>query len=235
MSVDRSITQRSHLYFALFFLLMLAAFWRTYFTRLFDQESFRMHLHGMTLLTWCTLLVLQPYLIRTRRTLWHRRLGKLSYGVVPLLMFTTYDLLRYRMHKQGAVDPAAVALVINALVAFLLFYALAIYFRKEMPLHARFMVCTVFPMFTPVTDRIINIYFPSTLSSFPTLMGYPNVPLFGFVLADLILIGLSVWDWRAHRRLVFPFALIVLLLYHASFNFLYAYPFWQNFSNWLMQ
>ena len=52
-------------------------------------------------------------------------------------------------------------------------------------------------------------------STFPLLNGQPNVMLFGFALADVILVGLCIWDWRSHRRLnVFPIALVVLLAYH---------------------
>jgi len=234
MSLDRSINNRSYLYFLLFFFLMVIAFWKTYFTKIFDQENYRMHLHGAALVLWCTMLIVQPYLIRTRKTAWHRLVGKFSYLLVPVLVLTTYDLLRYRMHTLPSIEYASVALVINALIAYLIFYGLAINYRKNSALHSRFMVCTVFPFITPVTDRIIHIYFPSLTKFFPTLVGYPNVPLFGFALADITLIALSIWDWKAHKRLVFPLALLVLLIYHYSFNFFYQYKFWQLFSDWLM-
>lgn len=236
MNLDKSINLRSYLYFGLFFLCMLVAFWTTYFTKLFGQENFRMHLHGITLIIWCMMLVIQPYLIKTGNRKLHRLIGKISYALVPVLLFTTFDLLHYRMKALNTVDYASVALVFNALVAFTIFYGLAIYFRKNPALHARFMICTVFPMVTPVTDRIIHIYFPKVLPYFPKLMGVPNVPLFGFVLADIILIGLSIWDWKATRRLtVFPVALVILLIYHYSFNYFYQYRFWQVFSEWIMQ
>jgi hypothetical protein len=236
MNLDKSINLRSYLYFGLFFLCMLAAFWTTYFTKLFTQENYRMHLHGIALILWCSMLVVQPYLIKTGKRKLHRLIGKFSYALVPVLLFTTYDLLRYRMNTLETVEYASVALVINALVAFIILYGLAIYFRKNPALHARYMICTVFPMFTPVTDRIISIYFPEMLPWFPTLMGIPNVPLFGFLLADIILIGLSIWDWKANRSLsVFPVALIILLIYHYSFNYFYQYRFWQVFSDWIMQ
>lgn len=236
MNLDKSINLRSYLYFGLFFLFMLLAFWNTYFTKLFNQENFRMHLHGVTLIVWCSMLVIQPYLIKTGKRKLHQLIGKFSYVLVPLLLFTTFELLHYRMKVIKAVEYASVALVFNALVAFVIFYGLAIYFRKNPALHARYMICTVFPMFTPVTDRIIAIYFPESLPYFPTLLGVPNVPLFGFLLADVMLIGLSIWDWKTTRRLsVFPVALVILLIYHYSFNYFYQYRFWQVFSDWIMQ
>src|SRR5262245_34683753 len=143
MSLDRSINQRSYLYFILFFLLMVVAFWKTYFIRVFNQENYRMHLHGIALVLWCAMLIVQPFLIRARKKGWHRLVGKFSYVLVPLLVFTTYDLLRYRIHTMPSMDYAFVALVINSLIAYLIFYGLAIYHRRNSALHSRFMVCTV--------------------------------------------------------------------------------------------
>ena len=165
----------------------------------------------------------------------HRWIGKFSFVLVPLLVLTTFDLLRYRIQSQPAIDYAFMALVINALIAFIIFYSLAIYHHKKQALHARYILCTIFPFFTPATDRIISIYFPSTLEYFPLLNGQPNVMLFGFLLADIILIGLCIWDWRSHRRVnVFPFALFVLLTYHYSVFTFYQYNFWKNFCDWLI-
>lgn len=233
MSLDRSINQRSFIYLTGFYLLIIIAFWKTYFTKISDQENFRMHVHGAALLLWCAMLALQPYLIRRKSFYWHRLIGKFSYWLVPILLFTTYDLLRYRMSSISQVDPIAVALVLNALIAFTIFYCLAIYYRKNAALHGRWMLCTVFPFITPVTDRILHIYFPGITAKFPLLNGSPNVPLFGFALADSILIGLSLWDWHKHKRIVFPIALVILLVYHYSFNYFYQYKFWQNFCEWL--
>ncbi len=235
MKLERTLFEKSYIYFLSFFLLVLSAFWLTYITRIFEQENYRMHLHGTTLFLWCLMLIVQPLLIKKKMYLIHRRIGQFSYVLVPALVFTTLDLLRYRVKSQPAIDYVFVALVVNALIAFIILYGLAIYHRKKSTIHARYMLCTVFPFFTPATDRIISIYFPSTLKYFPMLTGHPNVMLFGFALADIVLIGLCIWDWRSHRRLnVFPVALVVLLCYHYSVNTFYQYNFWKSFSDWLI-
>ncbi len=235
MKLERTIFEKSHIYFLIFFLLVLAAFWLTYITRIFEQENYRMHLHGIALFLWCFMLITQPLLIKKKMNLVHRRIGRFSYVLVPVLVFTTFDLLRYRVKSQPVLDYAFVALVFNALIVFIILYGLAIYYRKESLLHARYMLCTIFPFFTPATDRIISIYFPSTLQYFPMLNGHPNVMLFGFALADSILIGLCIWDWKSHRRLnVFPLALLVVLMYQYTVNTFYLYDFWKTFCEWLI-
>jgi hypothetical protein len=235
MKLERTLFEKSHFYFLGFFLVVLSAFWLTYITRIFEQENYRMHLHGATLFLWCLMLFVQPLLIRKKMYLIHRRIGRLSYVLVPVLVFTTLDLFRYRIKSQPAIDYSSVALILNALIAFVILYGLAIYYRKKSAVHARYMLCTIFPFLTPATDRILFVYFPSTIEYFPMLNGQPNVMLFGFVLADIILIGLCIWDWTSHRRLnVFPVALAVLLFYHYSVNTFYQYNFWKSFSDWLI-
>ena len=198
-----------------------------------------MHTHGIILVLWCIMLISQPYLIRTKRISWHKRNGKFSYLLVPLMVVTTIDLLKFKLrglNSLGTMDYFFIALVINALIAFVIFYGLAILNTKKPAIHARFMICTVFPMFTPVTDRIIHIYLPAVLSYLPRIEGNPIAPTAGFLLADLILIGLSIWDWRSHKRWnVFPVALIILLIYHYSVLNFYNFGFWKTFCNWFVK
>lgn len=232
MSLERSLYQRSYFYFIIFFVFVLVGFWLTYFVKILDMESYRMHVHGIVLLLWCAMLIAQPYLIRTRRYALHKRTGAFSYILVPLIVATTLDLFHFRLRNSslGPVDLAFVALVVNALIVFVILYGLAIYNRKKPAIHGRYMICTVFPMFTPVTDRIIQAHFPFLLKYLPTIGDEPAVPLVGFLLADLILLGLCMWDWRSHRRWnVFSVALALLLLYHYSFLNFYKFPFWKSF------
>lgn len=238
MKLERTIFRHSYIYFIIFFLLMVWGFWYTYFTRIREQENFRMHAHGAALITWCLMLIIQPYLIRLKNTKLHRAIGKFSYVLVPVLIFTTIDLLRFKLQnvpKPGNLDYFFIALVINALFVFLVIYALAIYHRRNSTIHARYMICTAFPMFTPITDRIISIHFPSWLAYAPKIDEVPIAPVYGFLLADLLLVGLCIWDWRSHKRWnVFPFVLILLLCYHVSVFTFYQYEWWQNLCKWLI-
>jgi hypothetical protein len=236
MKLEKSIYQKSWLYFIVFFLFMLWGFWLTYFTKILDQENYRMHLHGAALILWCLMLIVQPYLIRSKKVKLHKKIGKFSYLLVPFLLFSTIDLLKYRLHGKAALsnsDNFFIALVLNALLIFLILYGLAIYHRRKGTIHSRYMLCTAFPLFTPITDRIIGIHFPSLLSYVPTIDGKPIAPIFGFAFADLLLIGLCIWDWRSHKRWnVFPFVLLLLISYHISVLTFYKYPFWVKFCQW---
>ena len=78
---------------------------------------------------------------------------------------------------------------------------------------------------------LIAVNAPSLIGLLPRIEGNPVLPVVGFAAADLILLALSWWDWRANRRLgVFPVALAVLLVYHAGTLALHRVPAWNAFA-----
>jgi hypothetical protein len=238
---DSTLYRHSSKFFVLFLALMVLAFWPSYFTRLFEQPSFWFHAHGIALTLWCVLLVVQAQLIRTRRRPLHRLLGKTSYVLAPAVAVVTTLFVHYRVAPGlRGVSPLPpfvlhfLALTLISIVAFALFYGLAIWFRRDAQVHARWMICTVFPLFTPVTDRLIGAYFRPVVGLVPQIDGSPILPAAGFLLADLLLVALTLWDWRANRRLVFPAALAALLVYHAGALTLHRAAPWNAFCVWFL-
>ena len=229
-------------FFVLFLALAVWAFWPSYFARLFEQPDAWFHAHGVVLTAWLVMLVTQAQLIRTGRRVWHRRVGKLSYVLAPAVVAISAVFVHRRV-AAGLQDvpqlPAIalhfLALTLGSLVVFAIFYALAIGRRRNAHAHARWMVCTVFPLVTPVTDRLIAAYAPFLIALVPRIAGSPILPAVGFALADSIVLGLAVWDWRANgRRQVFPAALGVLLVYHASALTLHRVTLWNDFCVWFL-
>jgi hypothetical protein len=239
--VPPALHRLSPRFFVVFLVLTVWAFWPSYFSRLFDQPTVLHHAHGAVLALWLVMLVMQAQLIRTQRRSLHRQLGKLSYVVAPAVVLVTTAFVHQRLAPlAGAAElPAAalhsLALMLGSLAAFAVFYGFAIAKRRDSQTHARWMVCTVFPMFTPVTDRLIAVNAPSLIGVLPRIEGNPVLPVVGFAAADLILLALSWWDWRANRRLgVFPVALGVLLVYHAGTLTLHRVPAWNAFAAWFV-
>lgn len=239
---DNRFYRNSAWFFAAFLAFTVWAFWPSYFARLFEQPSLLFHAHGIALTAWCVLLVAQAQLLRTGRRPLHRALGKVSYVLVPALLAITVSFVHYRMGGPvplGTPLPGGVlrslALMLNSLVVFAVFYGLAIWFRRDRQVHGRYMVCTVFPLFTPVTDRLIAANFPELIAFVPRVDGSPVLPVAGFLLADAILLVLCAWDWIRNRRAnVFPVALAVLLAYHASVLTLHRSAAWSAFCGWFL-
>lgn len=237
-----AVFRHSPLFFVVFLALTVWAFWPSYFARLFEQPNVWFHAHGIVLLVWLTMLVVQAQLIRTQRRSLHRALGKFSYVVAPAVVVVTAIFIHQRVSAGVAglpvLPPAALyflALTLPSLVAFALFYGLAIRARRDSQTHARWMVCTVFPLFTPVTDRLLGAHLPAVIGLVPRVEGSPVLPVAGFAAADLIVLALALWDWRAHRRLdAFPVALGVLLAYHVGTLTLHRVPLWSAFCEWFL-
>jgi hypothetical protein len=242
MRAEPALYRNSPRLFALFLLGLVVAFWPSYFARLFEQPSFFFHLHGIALTLWAVMLVAQAQLIRTGRRALHRRIGKASYVVAPAVVAITASFVHYRVAGSlptfERLPPFVLyflALTLNSLLVFAAFYALAIYYRRDAGRHARWMISTVFPLFTPITDRLIGAHWPALAAFAPRIGGSPILPVFGFALADLILLALAAWDWRANRRAdVFAPALAALGLYHVSVLTLYRVPAWHAFCAWFL-
>ena len=223
--------------FATFMLAMILAFWPSYFSRLAEQPSPHHHAHGVAMTLWLGLLVTQAGLMRSGRKTLHRQLGLLSYALVPVIVVVTARFAHYTLQEVPALGSYGLfflALVLLTLVAFVTLFALAMIYRGQPAVHARFMIATLFPLFTPVTDRLIGRFAPSLFTLVPTLDGSPLVQCTGFLLADAILAGLAVWDWRRNQRRVFLVALAIVVVYQASVLTFHRFGFWQAFGPWFL-
>ncbi len=238
MKTDRFLYDYSALVFVLFFVFALWAFWPSYYSHMGDQEEVRYHTHGIAMTLWCMMLIGQAWLIRKKRFVLHRRLGSFSYFLMPVLLILTLNLVHHLLSSRERWDNISLyslALMVNATIVLAILYGLAIHHRRRPLLHARYMLGTIFPLFTPVTDRLIYGHFKPLLNYMPTIDGRPVAPVAGFLLADLILLFLVYWDWKTHQRLdVFPKILALLLIYHGSVLFFYRFAFWEKFGNWFL-
>jgi hypothetical protein len=240
--VPPALNRFSAPFFVAFLALAVWAFWPSYFARLFEQPNVWFHAHGIVLTLWLAMLVAQAQLIRTQRRSWHRALGKLSYAVAPALVIITTVFVHQRVSPGlvgvAQLPPVALyflALTVPSLAVFALFYGFAMRARRDSQTHARWMLCTVFPLFTPVTDRLIGAHLPALIGVVPRIAGNPVLPAVGFAAADLIVGALAWWDWRTNRRLnVFPVALGVLLVYHVGTLTLHRVPLWNAFCVWFL-
>jgi hypothetical membrane protein len=238
VQLDLFLYTRSVFAFILFFGLALWAFWTSYYGKLHEDMAWSMRFHGMAMTAWCLMLILQPLLIRLQKNKLHRLTGKLSYIIAPLIVITGAHLAQITVRDMEAGTALYyfwIALMFISLLAFAILYGLAMWNRKKPLIHARYMVCTIFPLFTPITDRLIYKYFPELISLVPMLEDMPLVQLIGFALADILLITLLIWDWMAHKRLnVFPVVLLVMGIFQLSVLTFYKFSLWKQIGNWIM-
>ncbi|GEM_PF-728268 len=238
LKANKHLYRYSGIYFVVFFILALIAFWSSYYSRLTASMDFEVHFHGITMTLWCIMLISQAFFVRFKKFSWHRFSGRLSYILVPLVILSGFNIAHYTIENVPVGHPARYyqsALMFNSIVVFAIIYGLAIYFRKKPLQHARYMVCTILPFITPITDRIIFKYIPALVDYAPTADGIRMVPALGFLLGQVILISLILWDWKKNKQLnAFVIVWIPLTIYHLSVLHFYQYPFWHSFTEWLM-
>ena len=193
-------------------LLAILAFWPVYVTKLPFEAELYVHLHTAGVVVWMAFLIAQPLLIRYGRRPLHRRVGKLSYALVPFILVTSLLLAHSRAgamtQEAFARDGDGLYLPLAAMVLFFICYVLAIRNRRDPFIHSRYMIATLLPLIDPVTFRLLLFYSPLT----PSDMVFPAI---GYLLTDSILLLLA-WADRNEPRAgkVFLRLLPVFLLVH---------------------
>ena len=142
-SVEIFMMESAYKNLSIFFIIMLSfivlGFFRTYFSLFptFNGITTIQNFHGITLLCWFAMLIIQPMLIRYGKYKWHRILGKASYILMPLVLISLYLTVRggYIRHTKELPDEidsltGALALDFGNIIAIALFYILAI--RKNL-------------------------------------------------------------------------------------------------------
>jgi hypothetical protein len=219
---------RSGPYFAGLLLLALISFWPSYLSQLGAQSAYT-HLHAFLAAVWMVMLIAQPILIRRGRRDYHRAIGRISYGLVPLIL-VSMTLLAHSRIARIALDAYALQtyvlyLQVSLIMVFGLCYTAAIVTRRDMAVHARFMICTGFTLIDPVVIRLMFWIHDS-----PTW----NYQWFTFGLTDLVIVTL-IWLERGARRgrWVFPAMLVVFVASQLpALVSLTNTAAWQAFARW---
>ena len=235
--MDRALHRNATFALASLFLFAFWGFWPNYFSQLLDQSNWRFHFHSVSLISWCLLMVLQAYLIRSNKRATHRATGKLSYLIVPLIIVSTILLSHYQEKPRDLdVGMFGIAIVTTLLLQFVFAYGLAIYHRHSPTIHARFMICTALPMIPPIYARILIFFLPPERAQFlPQIAGFPLYSVFTDSLVNVILIALSVWDWKSRQRLnVFPVVLAAFVLFQSLTYLAHRLESWRIFSEWFL-
>lgn len=211
----------------LFVPLTVGGFYFTYFSQIQSSPQL-IHFHFALMAIWMGLVIVQPFLIHHKKIRLHQTLGKLSYLLIPLLVLTTWMVMKQSYSNQLAafendlaqgvapysyeegriVIASYTAIAFVYLVWLTVFYGLAVFFRKQTSIHARFMIAAALTFLGPTLDRILFFWFDLTTVGFeiPVVAG-------SFLLIDLILVVLLIQDFRKNKSpLPFLLALSLYLL-----------------------
>jgi len=200
--------RHAHLFVLLLFPITWVAFWRGYFSDL-AGAPFALHAHGITASFWLALLAFQSWTIHAKRSALHRAAGLGVFAVVPL--FAAGGLLAMQAMSAkfaGAADPfngtfgARLGIVdAVATLGLLALVSAALARRRQVRLHAGYMLATVLLLLSPIIARL-----------FPLVPGFPFGLVEGqhpfeeaFHVAQLAGIAISLALYRSRPRDGAPF------------------------------
>lgn len=185
------------------------------------------HFHGMMMMGWILMLLLQPILILKGKIKLHHRVGSLSYVLAPLVLLSMwlitherfYDILE-REGYTGAV--AHLSLNFPNIVFFAFLYSLAIYYRKHSDLHIPFMCGTAVLLIGPALARILITYFGYTPDNSVTI-------------AKLVMVAIpavmAITDSIRNKR-ISPFTVVLaVMIVNALLWLSRNTPFWQTIGS----
>lgn len=222
--------ENSGYYFLGLFALVIAGFWPSYFAKFFDgtaEFTFYLHFHATLAMLWVFMLIAQPILIRQKKFALHKKIGKLSYILVPLIFISIILLAHSTL--RGPKENVGLELWVpfKDLLIFAVGYGIAIKYRSTMAIHARGMIVAGIVLIEPALVRLILYVF------FPDADFAPEGYISMIVLVYALLIGLIIVERKQKvGRWVFPLALGLYIFVHSVLLFQIRVPGWQAFAEW---
>lgn len=206
-------------------LVALLGFWKSHFGLYpgFGEWPVVVHFHALVLLLWLGMLIVQPVLIRTRQFAAHRWLGRVSFGLVPLVVLSMLAVSRNQFVRFVGLVPERqnLADLFIPLSQTLLFgYGLAMVYRRQPGAHMRYVVASSFVFLSPALGRV-----PALWNGVP--FSWTSV-LISFLVPDIVLLWLLLLDGR-NRKNIRPYlvSLALLLASHIGWLFLPGSSVWQ--------
>ena len=173
------------IFFTIVVIVSLAGFFNSYIRFLPATDKFPMviHVHFTAFTCWFVLLILQPILIHKKKYELHRKIGKLSYFIAPVLVFTIIMLVRNQVIRMADIseNDAAVTAFIGLLdaLSFSVYYCIAMINKHNIRWHVAFLIAATLVILNPGMSRLFNHLKPG--------LGLPAAVLLPFIISISII------------------------------------------------
>lgn len=140
-------------------------FYASYFSRVprFEGSGWQVHFHLLSLVAWLGMLATQAWAAWAGRDATHRRLGRLSYLLVPLIVLGFVLVTDFGQRRAKQSDLLGAALFDGSL--FLACYLLAVRARRRPSYHSRYMMLTALALMNAPVGRAVSPEFSVTLQA----------------------------------------------------------------------
>jgi len=186
------------------------------------------------MLLWLGVLIVQPWLIRTRRNALHRAIGKASYALFPILLVSATYIVFQDLGRNYE-DPMSAGALGNFYSGFVFiailasFYGLAIYHRHDVQLHARYMLSTALALVTPGLARVFIFWFIP--NGIPAPGTYATMVIIGAI--PLALIASDKMRGKVYPP--FVYLTIAWAINLAGYKLVPRLDWWHHFAAWSLE
>lgn len=212
------IYRNIHLFFVGVFLIIIWGFYKSYLIYFPTFEggywggskyNYIQHTHGVLMLIWILFLIIQPILIKRKLYKIHRIIGKASYFIVPLLLISIFLVTKtfYYRNLITTTEKDAIGTItgLTSIIAFAIFYMLAIVNKRNISSHMRYMIGTSLLLINPGLSRALFIFFGMAES--------------GLAVSDYVAMSIAicfiVYDYRNNKNYrPYIIILVVLVIIH---------------------
>jgi hypothetical protein len=190
--------------------LIIFGFFKTYFGQFphfSENTTIIVHFHAFVILLWIILLIVQPFLIRYKKLALHRLLGRFTYVLAPLIVCSFIGMM-FKQIGEEHVQKMPLSPILKSLylpftdtILFSIFYILGIKNKRNVALHARYILVTGLMFVDASLIRSLAIWFH---------VDFFYAALLSISFVDLILISL-IFNDKLHGRSVRPFLISLIL------------------------
>ena len=203
--------RRAHLWVLGMLGVTLLAFWPGYFSKL-GEARYHLHVHAAGAVLWTTLVALQSWSINAGHRGLHRSAGLASFAIFPL--FLVGGMLAYQAEAVPLVktpgNPDNLFIgpfgFFDALanIGFAILVHQGLKHRRNVQLHARYMVATLLFLVCPLLFRVLPRLLPILDSETPE-----TADRFAYAMAagNLGALLLTFWLWRQAPKWGRPFVI----------------------------
>lgn len=200
-------------YFYFFMALLIAAvvvygFSQTVETKLFhppQPRPFLLYIHAAVFFGWVLFFIFQSGLVRTRKICWHQRVGWFGVGLAAAMFVlgvsTAITMARFNKFTLHARFPEANLLIsFFDITAFIVPFALAIYWRKKPELHRRLQLLSCCALTAAAFGRFVPFFLATGTKRSLTLFAFASwTTLYAGV--DILILIAVARDQLFYRRI----------------------------------
>jgi hypothetical protein len=160
--------RHAHYFVGFVLLVIMTGFWASYFA-VAGGVPVAFHVHAVSSMTWLVLLIAQHLTIQRRANALHRQMGRASFVLFPFLILGFMMIINVSAARYSAAQPGEGILLLGpafgigmgvAIAAYLTLFYLALKHRRNLKLHAGYMLATPLILFESPFSRVIGDFLP---------------------------------------------------------------------------